>query len=56
MDKAITVIFLGLSTSGKTAIIRSAINNNTEIFPTAAIEINYITNTTKPLLVYDCSG
>ena len=50
------IIFLGLSTSGKTALIRSAINNQNEIFPTAGIEIYYITNTSKQLLVYDCSG
>jgi len=37
MEKSIPIIFLGLSTSGKTAIIRSAINNQTEIFPTAGI-------------------
>lgn len=37
MDAAIPIAIIGLSTVGKTAIIRSAINNQAEIFPTAGI-------------------
>lgn len=37
MDAAIPIAVLGLSTAGKTALIRSAINNQSEIFPTAGI-------------------
>jgi GTPase SAR1 family protein len=56
MDAAIPIALLGLSTSGKTALVRSAINNQSEIFPTAGMEITYITTTSKLILAYDCSG
>lgn len=56
MDKALSVLFIGLSSTGKTALIHSALNNQQEIFPTAGIEINYITSTSRTILAYDCSG
>lgn len=56
MESAIAVTFLGLSAAGKTAIVHSAGNNQGEIFPTAGVEISYIASTSRPLLVYDCSG
>lgn len=56
MDAAIPVALLGLSTAGKTALIRAASNNQSEIFPTPGLEINYLTTTSKLILTYDCSG
>jgi GTPase SAR1 family protein len=56
MDAAIPVAMLGLSTSGKTALVRSAVNNQSEIFPTAGLEIAYLTTTSKLIMAYDCSG
>lgn len=56
MDAAIPITLLGLSTSGKTALIRSATNNQNEIFPTACLEITYINTASKLILAYDCSG
>lgn len=56
MDAAIPITVLGLSTSGKTALIRSATNNQGEIFPTACLEITYISTASKLILAYDCSG
>jgi GTPase SAR1 family protein len=56
MDAAIPIALLGLSTSGKTAIVRSAVNNQSEIFPTAGMEITYISTASKLILAYDCSG
>lgn len=56
MDTALPVLFIGPASAGKTALIRSTLNNQQEIFPTAGIEINYITSTSRTLLTYDCSG
>ena len=56
MEVNMTVVFLGLCNSGKTALIHSAQNNHEEIFPTAGIEISYIPFGIKPILAYDCSG
>lgn len=56
MDLVLPVAFLGLPAVGKTSIVRSVVNNTNEIYPTAGMEINYITTTSKTLLVYDCSG
>jgi len=56
MDLAIPIAFLGLSNTGKTALIHSSLNQQQEIFPTAGLEIKYITSTSRTLLVYDCSG
>lgn len=53
---ALPILFIGPHNSGKTALIHSALNNQQEIFPTAGIEINYITSTSKTILAYDCSG
>lgn len=56
MLTSIPVAFIGPSSTGKTALIHSALNNQTEIFPTAGVEINHITSTSRALLAYDCSG
>jgi GTPase SAR1 family protein len=56
MDTAIPITLLGLPTSGKTSLIRTATNNQNEIFPTACLEITYISTASKLILAYDCSG
>lgn len=56
MEAALPVVFLGLNNAGKTALVHSATNNHSEIFPTAMLEISYITSTSRTLLVYDVSG
>jgi GTPase SAR1 family protein len=56
MDAAIPITLIGLPASGKTALIRSATNNQNEIFPTACLEITYISTASKLILAYDCSG
>lgn len=56
MEAAIPIVMIGLSGAGKTAIVRSAVNNQSEIFPTAGLEITYVTTASKMILAYDCSG
>ena len=47
---------VGLSGSGKTTLIQSLLNSQEEIFPTAGINIKYLSSGLKPILAYDCSG
>jgi hypothetical protein len=56
METAIPVAFLGPIAAGKTALLHSALTQQAEIFPTAGLEINYITSTSRTILAYDCSG
>lgn len=56
MDTALPLLFIGPPAAGKTALIHSAVNQQQEIFPTAGLEINYITSTSRTILAYDCSG
>ena len=56
MQTAIPVAFIGLNHAGKTALVHSALNMQSETFPTAGLEINYISSTSRTILAYDCSG